>query len=98
MKVALIDIDAWESAAYQPAVSERELIAVINAWLEECGSACVIHALRYTNAKGRNWEVAAFELRGVATGDLDAHLQQIGQLIAAATEGYMVDWPSVALH
>ncbi|OOG36671.1 hypothetical protein [Polaromonas sp. A23] len=43
-------------------------------------------------------EVAAFELRGVATCDLDTHLQQIGQLIAAATEGYMVDWPSVALH
>jgi hypothetical protein len=98
MKAALIDIEAWEAAVHQPAVSELELIAVINTWLEECGSACVIHALRYTNAKGRNWEVAAFELRGVAPPDLDAHLQQIGHLIAAATEGYMVNWPSVALH
>ena len=98
MKLALIDIEAWESAAYQPAVSERELVAVINAWLRECGSACVIHALRYTDAKERNWEVAAFELRDIAPDDLDTHLQQIGRLIAAATEGYMVDWPSVALH
>ena len=98
MKTALIDIEAWESAVYQPAVSERELVAVINAWLRECGSACVIHALRYTDAKDRNWEVAAFELRGIAPDDLDTHLQQIGRLIAAATEGSMVDWPSVALH
>lgn len=98
MKTALIDIDAWESAAYQPVISEQELIALINTWLDECGAACAIHALRYAHAKGRNWEVAAFELRGVDACDVDTRLQQIGQLIAAATEGYLVDWPSVALH
>jgi hypothetical protein len=98
MKTALIDIEAWESAVYQPVISEQDLIAVINTWLDECEAGCAIQALRYANAKERNWEVAAFELRGIAPEDLDTHLQQIGRLIAAATEGYLVDWPSVALH
>jgi hypothetical protein len=98
MEVAQIDIDEWEALVGNPVVTEATLLCFINNCLHEDGMLCEVQALRYVDSDDRNWEVAAFELHYRDMRDIDRRLVEIGQLIARATEGYRVAWPSTRLH
>jgi hypothetical protein len=98
MKSLVIDVEKLVSAGEACAVTEAELLMVINTCLDQMKCSCEVTALRHVDNSWRNWEVAAVELQLADGEDANERLGYIGQLIATMTEGYQVAWPSTRLH
>lgn len=98
MKSLVIDVERLASATDACAVTEAELLMVINTCLDQMRCCCTVSALRHVESSYRNWEVASVELQLAEGEDANERLGYIGQLIATMTEGYQVAWPSTLLH
>lgn len=98
MKSLVIDVEKLASASDVCAVTEAELLMVINTCLEQMRCSCAVTALRHVDNSHRNWEVASVELELAEGEDANERLGYMGQLIATMTDGYQVAWPSTLLH
>jgi hypothetical protein len=98
MKSLVIDVEKLALASDACAVSEGELLMVINTCLDQMSCCCTVTALRHVDSSYRNWEVASVELQLAEGEDANERLGHVGQLIAMMTDGYQVAWPSTLLH
>jgi hypothetical protein len=100
MQAALVDIEAWEAALLRIRVPEAALLLLINERLRSDGKypGCHISALRYVDGDERNWEVAAFVFGSADIAHFDGRLEEMGAFIAHVSNGFDVDWPSIANH
>jgi hypothetical protein len=98
MKSLVIDLENLAPFADTGAVTEAELLMVINTCLDQMKCCCAVTALRHVDSSYRNWEIASVDLQLAEGEDANERLGYIGQLISSLTDGYQVAWPSTLLH